>query len=283
MDVSIVVLTWEDFERTTACVKSLPDEAEIVVVDNGSAEPVGERLRELCAATGAAYLRADANLGYAKGMNLGVRNSSRTNVILANNDVIAEPGAVARLIGVLDDPTVGAVFPQVRDHDGEAGTDAGRFLSLPVGLAHLTGLSLVAPNLRISTTPERADWLSGPFVTMRRATLDEIGGVDESAHFYSEDLRLCWSIRQLGLRLVYVPDAVITHENDSSASRRWSQEEIALRKTREFIRASREQGGWQRRAACRAYAYGAVLRSAVGRNSVRRAIARGALEGLTPR
>jgi N-acetylglucosaminyl-diphospho-decaprenol L-rhamnosyltransferase len=283
MDVSIVVLTWEDFERTTACVKSLPTEAEIVVVDNGSAASVSERLREMCAATGAAYVRSDTNLGYAKGMNLGVRNSSRANVILANNDVIAEPGAVARLVAELDDPAVGAAFPHVRDHDGEAGTDAGRFLSLPIGLAHLTGLSLVAPGLRISTTPERADWLSGPFVAIRRHTLDEIGGVDESAHFYSEDLRLCWSLRRSGLRLAYLPDAVITHENDSSASRRWSEEEIALRKTREFIRASREQGGWRRRAACRAYAYGAVLRSAVGRNSIRRAIARGALEGLTPR
>jgi GT2 family glycosyltransferase len=280
MDVSIVVLTWEDFERTTACVKSLPAEAEIVVVDNGSAAAVSERLSELCAVAGAAYVRSKTNLGYAKGMNLGVRNSGRANVILANNDVIAEPGAVAKLVAALDDPTVGAAFPQVRAQDGTVGTDAGRFLTLPVGVAHLTGLSLVIPRLRLIAAPERADWLSGSFVAMRRETLDRIGGVDESAHFYSEDLRLCWSIRRLRLRLAYLPEAVITHENDSSASRRWSQEEIALRKTREFVRASREQGGWRRRAACRAYAYGAVLRAVVGRDSVRRAIARGALDGL---
>ncbi len=279
MDVSIVVLTWEDFERTTACVKSLPDEAEIVVVDNGSAEPVGERLRELCAATGAAYLRADANLGYAKGMNLGVRNSSRTNVILANNDVVVEPGAVALLVDAHDDASVGAAFPRIVD-GGTDSTAGGRFLTLSVGLAHLTGLSVVVPGLRLRTTPERADWLSGPFVALRRQTLDEIGGVDESAHFYSEDLRLCWALRQRALRLAYVPQAVIAHEDDFSASRRWSQEEIARRQTREFLRASHDQGGWRRRAACRAYAYGAVLRSAVARTGLRRAIAQGALEGL---
>jgi GT2 family glycosyltransferase len=280
MDVSVVVLTWEDVERTTACVRSLPAEAEIVVVDNGSAAPIEAALRRMCAGTGARYVRADTNLGYARGMNLGVRHSTRGIVVLANNDVVANDDAVALLARQLDDPAVGAAFPGVRDHEGGAGTDAGRFLTLRIGLGHATGLGLVFPGLRISTTPERADWLSGPFVALRRETFDRIGGVDESSFFYSEDLRLCWAVRRLGLRLAYVPQAVIAHENDTSARRRWTREEIARRQTREFIRASREQGGWHGRVACAAYAVGALARAAVGWSPVRRAVARGALEGL---
>jgi GT2 family glycosyltransferase len=280
MDVSVVVLTWEDVEHTSACVRSLPASAEIIVVDNGSAAPIGAALRELCADTGARYVRAPANLGYAKGMNLGVAYSGRGTVVLANNDVVAEPDAVAVLARRLADRTVGAAFPAVRDHDGVEQTDAGRFLTLPVGLGHATGLGLLLPRLRIAATPERADWLSGPFVALRRDTFDRIGGVDESAFFYSEDLRLCWAVRRLGLRLAYVPEAVVAHENDTSARRRWSREEIARRQTREFVRASREQGGWGRRAACAAYAAGALARAAVVRSTLRRAVARGALEGL---
>src|SRR5687767_13705662 len=103
MDTSIIVLTWEDHERTAACVRSLPSAAEIIVVDNGSGSAVSDALREMCAATHARYVRSEENLGYSKGMNLGVRHSTRSNVILANNDVIANDGAVALLVDALRD------------------------------------------------------------------------------------------------------------------------------------------------------------------------------------
>lgn len=280
MDVSIVVLAWEDFERTRACVLSLPAEAEIVVVDNGSSEDIRQALSEFCTQQGVRYVQSGSNLGYAKGMNLGVRHTSRANVILSNNDIVVRPDAVVRLLAALADPQVGAAFPAVVTPTGQPRTEGGRFLSMRVGFAHATGLSLVVPSLRIGAPPEKADWLTGPFVALRRTTFDEVGGVDETSFFYSEDMRLCWAVRQHGMRLAYVPAAVIMHEDDATAKRRWSAEEISQRRTREFIRASRDMGGRRGRVAATAYVCGVLLRAALGRNTVRRAIARGAIEGL---
>ncbi|MFU8875685.1 glycosyltransferase [Micromonospora sp. SL4-19] len=280
MDVSIVVLAWEDFERTRACVLSLPREAEIVVVDNGSSEHIRQALSEFCAQQGVTYVQSGSNLGYAKGMNLGVRHTSRANVVLSNNDIIVHGDAVARLLAALEDPAVGAAFPAVVTPEGVPQTEGGRFLTMGVGLAHATGLSLVVPRLRIVAPPQEADWLTGPFVALRRSTFDAVGGVDETSFFYSEDMRLCWAVRQQGLRLAYLPEAVIMHEDDATAKRRWSEEEISQRRTREFIRASRDMGGRRGRVAATAYVCGVLLRAAVGGNSVRRAIARGAVEGL---
>lgn len=280
LDVSIVVLAWEDFERTRACVLSLPVEAEIVVVDNGSSEDIQRALSEFCAEQGVTYVQSGSNLGYARGMNLGVRHTTRSNVILSNNDILVHEDAVTRLLTALEDPEVGAAFPGVVTPTGVQQTEGGRFLSLKVGLAHATGLSLVMPSLRLVAPPEKADWLTGPFVAMRRSAFDAIGGVDETSFFYSEDMRLCWAVRQHGMRLAYLPDAVIMHEDDATAKRRWSEEEISQRRTKEFIRASRHMGG---RVACTAYVWGTVLRAVVGRNAVRRAIARGAVEGLRAR
>src|SRR5262249_59744592 len=118
LDVSVVVLTWEDFERTTACVKSLPAGAEVVVVDNGSGPAVGDALRDLCDITGARYVASDTTVSYAKGMNLGVRYCTRSTVMLANNDVVADPDAVELLAGALADPEVGAAFPAARTRAG---------------------------------------------------------------------------------------------------------------------------------------------------------------------
>jgi N-acetylglucosaminyl-diphospho-decaprenol L-rhamnosyltransferase len=284
MDVSVIVLAWEDHVRTTACVRSLPPDAEILVVDNGSAAEHSEKLRRLCDETGAAYIRSDTNLGYAKGMNLGLRHSTRTHVILSNNDVVVHPGAIEKLLDVLADQGVGAAFPAVRDAAGHEQTAAGRFLSLPVGLGHATGLDMILPSLRITATPQNGDWFSGPFVAMRRDTLLRIGGVDESSFFYSEDLRLCWAVRkQLRLRLAYSPDAVITHEDDASARRRWSDEEIAARQTREFVRASRELGGVASRWAAWLYVFGIRWRAVVSANPRRKAVATAAIEGLRAR
>ncbi|MGK5738663.1 glycosyltransferase [Micromonospora sp. URMC 103] len=280
MDVSIVVLAWEDFERTRACVLSMPPEAEIVVVDNGSSEHIRQALSEFCAQQGVTYVQSGSNLGYARGMNLGVRHTSRANVILSNNDIIVHDGAVARLLAALDDPGVGAAFPAVVTPTGVQQTEGGRFLTMRVGLAHATGLSLVMPRLRIVAPPADADWLTGPFVALRRSTFDAIGGVDETSFFYSEDMRLCWAVRQHGLRLAYVPEAVIMHEDDATAKRRWSEAEISRRRTREFIRASRDMGGRRGHVAATAYVCGVLLRAAVGPDPVRRAIARGAVEGL---
>lgn len=283
MDVSIIVLTWEDFERTNGCVRSLPVGAEVIVVDNGSAADISAAVRAMCGETGAKYVRSDVNLGYAKGMNLGVRHSTRSRVILSNNDIVVQPGAIERLLTRLHDPAVGAAFPKILDSTGKDQTAAGRFLTMGTGIAHATGLSFIFPRLRIVATPEHGDWLSGPFVVIRRQTLDEIGGVDESSFFYSEDLRLCWAVRKMGLRLAYVPDAVVIHEDDASAKRRWPAEEIARRQTREFIRATRELAGWRGKVACSAYTLGVLVRAAVGGGSARRAVARGAIEGMSAR
>lgn len=283
MDVSIVVLTWEDFDRTRACVLSLPAEAEIVVVDNGSSANIQEALTDFCAAKGVKYVRADSNLGYARGMNLGVRNSSRASVILSNNDIIVHEGAVKRLVAELDDANVGVAFPGVVTRDGVPHTEGGRFLTIRMGIAHAIGLDLLMPSLGIVAAPEQADWLTGPFVALRRSTFEMIGGLDESSFFYGEDMRLCWAVRQRGMRLACVPDAVIIHENDVTAKRRWTDEEIAWRRSRELIRSTRKLGGRRGWVASAAYVVGVLARAAIGRDSVRRSIARGAIEGMRAR
>ncbi|GIG62104.1 glycosyl transferase [Longispora fulva] len=285
MDVSIVVLAWEDIDRTAQCVRSLPTAAEIIVVDNGSSAPIRDAVEALCGEVGAQYVQSGENLGYARGMNLGARHATRTNIILANNDVIVHSDSVDRLLAALDAPDVGAAFPQVVNPDGSDETAGGRFLTPGLGIAHAVGLNLLVPRLRITAEPAVADWLTGPFVVMRRRDFEAIGGVDETSYFYSEDLRLCWAVqRKLGMRIAYITDATINHLGDASSQRRWSSAEIAQRQTREFVRAARQLGGGgSGRIAATAYTLGALWRGLLGRDAVRRGIGRGALEGLRSR
>ena len=58
----------------------------------------------------------------------------------------------------------------------------------------------------------QADWLLGGFVLLRRAMLDELGGLDAGFRLYGEDIDLCYRAAKAGWERWYVPAAVVHHE-----------------------------------------------------------------------
>lgn len=74
--VSVIVLAWDDVDYTERCVSSLSVAAsvpvEVVVVDNGSTPTLAAKLEGLCRKAGATYVRSELNVGYGRGMNLGL-------------------------------------------------------------------------------------------------------------------------------------------------------------------------------------------------------------------
>jgi GT2 family glycosyltransferase len=56
------------------------------------------------------------------------------------------------------------------------------------------------------------DYCSGAFLMTPRATWERLGGFDEAyAPAYYEDADYCMRLRQLGLRVVYEPTAIVDH------------------------------------------------------------------------
>lgn len=101
--VRVVVLNFDGGQMTLDCLDSLlatdwpPDRLEIVLVDNGSLDDVAERVR-------AGYPRVRlleplANLGFAAGCNLGIRQpGDHEYVALVNNDAVVTPGWLRPLV-----------------------------------------------------------------------------------------------------------------------------------------------------------------------------------------
>ena len=95
--VVAVIVHWRDVADTLGCVASLAAESgvEILVVDNGSQEPIAEAL----AGHPVTCLTSGENRGYAGGGNLGIRaalSRGASTVLLLNNDARVTPGATAR-------------------------------------------------------------------------------------------------------------------------------------------------------------------------------------------
>lgn len=218
--VVAVVVHWQDPEDTLGCVESLAAEpgVAVVVVDNGSHEPVGDLLA--ARAPHVVCLRSAHNRGYAGGANLGIRAAlarGAETVLLLNNDVRMRAGATAAALRVLAaDPRVAVVGPKVltREDPRRLWLAFGR-VTWRQSLVALCGAdALDGPAW---SAQRDVDWVAGCAMWLRVSALDAIGLLDETFFAYHEEVDWCTRGRRLGWRVVYCPDAVVTHTGRGTA------------------------------------------------------------------
>jgi GT2 family glycosyltransferase len=63
----------------------------------------------------------------------------------------------------------------------------------------------------VPTEPVDVDAISGAFMLLRRAALDDVGPLDEGYFMHCEDLDWCLRFRQRGWRILFVPHVKATH------------------------------------------------------------------------
>ncbi len=129
-------------------------------------------------------------------------------VAFLNQDAILEPTALAALAEVAARPDVGIASASVRL------ADAPDVLNSAGNPIHFLGFSWSgAYGEPAAAHPDEQDiaGASGAAMAMRRGAWDAVGGFAGEYFAYLEDAELslrCW---QQGLRVVYVPGAVVTH------------------------------------------------------------------------
>lgn len=173
---------------------ALPGDVGSVVVriwDNGGSEEEASKIREALEAAitlpHRLELNASArNMGFGVGHNRNFAEFQCKFVLLLNQDIEIETGALAALViqARMDDPKVAAwemrqiPYEHPKDYD-------------PVTLD--TG------------------WVSGAATLFRREALDAVGGFDHHIFMYGEDVDLSWRLRAAGWRLRYLPRCAVIH------------------------------------------------------------------------
>ena len=216
-DLNVIIVTYNSVHVIGDLLDSLPAaldglKCEVVVVDNGSADGTAEYVT----ARGGCRVVRSTNVGYAGGINRGVREVAPADAILVlNPDVQLEEGSVPPLLAALREPGVGIVVPQVRSPLGTLEFSLRREPTLMRALG-LTRSGLAALSEYVSKPadyahPGVADWALGAVLLMSRQCYDAVGGWDESYFLYSEETDLCLRARDQGLLTRYEPRSVAVH------------------------------------------------------------------------
>ncbi|PPQ35928.1 Glycosyltransferase, GT2 family [Rhodoblastus acidophilus] len=229
--VSIVIPCLNHQRLTAECLASIHRAAsvdlEIIVVDNGSTDPL---YAALASRPGLKALRLETNQGYGPACNKGAALASGEFLFFLNNDTQIAPGCLEALLEVFREggDAVGLAGPKLVSFDGRL-QEAGCLLN-PDGTGALIGFGgdPAAPRFNYARP---CDHISGAAVLMRRALFEQLGGFDPIfAPAYCEDADLSLKIRALKKLLIYAPGAVVAHHlSATSNSQAGSQANLSKR------------------------------------------------------
>jgi len=217
-DVTVVMLAYGDEPVLHAAVRSVLDsrdvDVSVVLVDNGCTSdavatlPQDPRVR---------VLTPDENLGFAGGVNLGAADVTTTYLALVNSDAEVRPDALAALVRVAARPEVGIASGSIRLADRP---DTMNSAGNPVHVVGLSWAGAYGEPAAAHATEQDVASASGAGLVLRRSLWERLGGFESTYFAYHEDVDLSWRTWQLGLRVVFVPDAVVLHHYEFSRNAR---------------------------------------------------------------
>jgi hypothetical protein len=230
-EVSIIVISFNTRDLLRECLTSLLQEcaslgagAEVLVVDNASADHSAEMVESEFSKSEipVRLIRSEVNLGFAAANNLAMEQARGRYIVLLNSDAFLHPGALRRAVDHMDaDGTVGIGGARLVSRDGAWQPSARTFHSIWIDAIVMTGLAARFPRSRIFGSPDRTwadpgqpaavDWIPGAFSILRREALAKTGLFDPAFFLYYEEVDLCLRVKDVGYRVLYWPDVVVTH------------------------------------------------------------------------
>lgn len=235
MDLSVLIVNYNTRQLTLDCLRSVYDSEtgysyEVIVVDNASADDSVEKIMEQYPQV--RMIANEENTGFAKANNQAMEAAVGRYILLLNSDTIVQPDTLQTMVAFMDEnPKVGASGCKVILPDGSLDKACRRGFPTPsASFYYAFGFSKLFPDRpRFNQyqlgylDPNESyaiDCLVGAFMLVRRETLQQVGGLDETFFMYGEDVDWCYRIKQAGWDIWYHPVTYIVHYKGASSRRK---------------------------------------------------------------
>ncbi|HUW44981.1 MAG TPA: glycosyltransferase [Dehalococcoidia bacterium] len=209
-EVSIIIPVCNNWRHTLNCLKSIAENTdgdyEVVVIDDASSDVTAEVLSKV---TNLYAVTNKQNEGFIESCNRGARASTGKYILFLNNDTLVTKGWLPPLLELIKREDVGAVGSKLVYPDGtlqEAGSIVWRDGS---ALGYGRGDDSSKPEYNYVRD---VDYCSGASLMVKRELFEKTGGLDDRFKpSYYEDADLCFTIKNLGYRVMYQPASEIVH------------------------------------------------------------------------
>lgn len=163
-------------------------------------------------------IRENENLGFSAGNNVGIRIAQQQadfeGVALLNNDTEVDPFFLDEILHYRDQneraDLMGCRIFYANQSD-VLWYDGGVYYKHSCRAKHLH-MNKTLAEIQSSNLPCPTGFITGCFMYISKNSIDKIGLLDETLFMYNEDLEYCIRAHKMGLKLYYVPTAVIWHK-----------------------------------------------------------------------
>jgi GT2 family glycosyltransferase len=233
MRLSIIIINWNDRKVLPGCLRSIHNETkgieyEVIISDNGSKDDTLEYVRNEYPEV--VIVENKENLGFARGNNSGIAVAQGEYVLILNPDTLIHDDALDMWISWADrHPEAGAFGCRVLNPDGSFQNCARPFPTIWrywIAALFLRPLASISSVFYSDTyagwngmSEREIDWQSGCCVMFRSSVLNQMQGFDPRFFYQFEEVDLCFRIHKAGYKILYTPQATITHLGGQSVGR----------------------------------------------------------------
>ncbi len=219
--VSIIVLNFNGEKWLVKCLPTILDQdysnTEVIVVDNHSTDNSLEFLNKYRSKI--KIHQNLENLGYAGGMNSGLKLSGGEFVLFLNNDITLEKGFISKLLKAFDEiPTLGVVQSKIVQMDHPDILDnCGAFWTSTTFLYYYGNSK--SEKLPQYNQSRPVFMVKGVAIMVKKSVIEKIGLFDADFWCYYEEGDLCHRAWLSGYECWYYPEAVVDHAGGGTSLR----------------------------------------------------------------
>jgi glycosyltransferase involved in cell wall biosynthesis len=228
--VSVIVPIFNSIEHLAAFFESLaaalPDDAQVIVVDDASTQPVLEAISELPRAGSVVRLRNESNVGIAASTNRAFDLATGEIVVQLNSDLVLDAACITAMIAL------------ITAAGGEAGVVGSKLVYPTTGRTQSVGMAFGLATKRhvfrhlpvdhaLCCRTRETQIVAGATVAMTRRVLGLLGPLDDQLYNHNPDIDHCLRAAEHRLRNFMCAESVAYHWRNRCGPIRYARVEAA--------------------------------------------------------
>lgn len=233
MDLSIIIVNFKTIpllkrQLHALSLFNIKLNYEIIVVENGTNENIKPILNEYKNIN--LLVISKNNLGFGGGVNLGSKYAKGKYLLLLNADIVPHENSMENMYNFIKNhENIGILAPKLVYPDGSTQNSCYRFYNFLTPLFRRTFLGKtkrgkfevdkVIMNDFSHDKIIEIDWALGACFMVKKEFFDKVNGIEDRYHLYYEDMDFCRKTWIYGKKVVYFPEAIMTHNHDRATAR----------------------------------------------------------------